>query len=192
MLEPLTESHHDEHSRRWFSYAVAAGVAVLLAGAIAIVGDGDQPTPLPVAPASTVPGQPTVTASTQAAEAGPRVWVHTATSDGGGRELFAVGGVLGHDTSSGCFMLKRNDVYGVIWPTGTRLLDDGIGVVLPDGTAVRPGDGVKGDGTFETGDLEGAFDIPGACRSADGAVISFNAGATMEVIHYREGPGASG
>jgi hypothetical protein len=187
----LTESHH-EHSSRWSSYAVAAGVAVLLAGTVAIVRDGDQTTRSSVAPERTVPGQPMVTASTQAAEAGPRLWVHTTASDGGGKELFAVGGVLGYDASSGCFMLTRNYVYGVIWPTGTRLLDDGIGVVLPDGAAVRPGDGVKGDGTFETGDLEGAFDIHGACRSVDGEVISFNAGATMEVIHYPEEPGASG
>ena len=164
---------------------------LLFVGAISACTDDSSSNRSSETTASTVPGQPTATASHPGGGGGPRLWVHTATSDRG-KELFAVGGVLGYDASSGCFMLKRNYVYGVIWPTGTRLLDDGIGVVLPDGTAVRPGDGVTGDGTFQTGDLEGAFDIPGACRSADGEVISFNAGATMEVIHYPEEPGAGG
>lgn len=164
---------------------------LLFVGAISACTDDSSSNRSSETTASTVPGEPTVSASTTATEGGPRLWVHTATSDRA-NELFAVGGVLSYDASTGCFMLMRNYVYGVVWPTGTRLLDDGVGVVLPDGSAVRPGDGVTGDGTFQSGNLEGAFDIPGACRSADGEVISFNRHATMEVIHYPEDPGAGG
>lgn len=115
-------------------------------------------------------------------ETGPIVWSHSDTSDQG-VELAPTGGALIYDPVTRCLSLMRFDPYPVVWPRGTVALEGEVGVVLPDGTVARPGDGVFGDGTYETAEITSYFDIPPECMGPTGQVISFNANATMRVLH---------
>ena len=135
----------------------------------------------------------TSTTSSTADETGPIVWAHSDTSDPA-LELFSLGGTLTYDPATRCLSIMRFDLYPVVWPKGTVALEGEVGVVLPDGTVARPGDGVTGDGAYETTEFDASsfdnppdeyatssFNIPPECMGPSGQVMSFNRDATMQV-----------
>lgn len=147
------------------------------------------------AEAGTVATTTSTTPST-AGETGPIVWSHSDTSDQG-VELAPLGGVLIYDPATRCLSIMRSDPYPVVWPRGTVALEGEVGVVLPDGSVARPGDGVSGDGTYEPTEfapsslanpldeyITSFFNIPPECMGPTGQVISFNRdAASMRVFH---------
>lgn len=162
---------------------VAAAVIIVVLGTGVLIQNRADPDQL----ATTTPSDDgtattmTTTTPSTAGETGPIVWSHSDTSDGA-VELAPIGGALIYDPVTRCLSLMRFDPYPVVWPQGTVALEGEVGVVLPDGTVARPGDGVFGDGTYETTEITSYFDIPPECMGPTGQVISFNANATTRVL----------
>lgn len=98
-----------------------------------------------------------------------------------------IGGVLRYDRSHDCFVLEGlGDHTAVVWPTGTRPARRGIGVVLPDGRVVRPGDSVRGGGGVLTVDVARQVgvvkaSIPRECLGAERSVSTFNPNARVRL-----------
>ncbi len=100
-----------------------------------------------------------------------------------------VTGVLVYDEPSNCLLVELEEIlYPIVWPAGTRWLDDPPGVVLKGGVLVEPGMTFHGGGGYlqaeQIEEMTGPVVAAAAARCAGptGEIAFFNVESEVELV----------
>lgn len=100
-----------------------------------------------------------------------------------------VTGVLVYDEPSNCLLMELEEVlYPIVWPAGTRWLDDPPGVVLNGGVVVEPGMTFYGGGGYlqaeQIQEMTGWAVAAAAdrCTGPTGEIAFFNVESEVELV----------